>query len=154
VIIGYTGIKVIKQAIDDSMDKNDEEMMEGMCDLLNEYRHDDWIDIYKLRMIKYGPKLFVDMHVIFPSDMSITHTYEEEKQIEEAIKNKFGMMVEVSVTPAPCSERFCRFCDRNCFNRTEVFEKNLKWTPDSLMTPNMHLPPSPIEIDGSINPKE
>jgi cation diffusion facilitator family transporter len=154
VIIGYTGIGVIKQSIDDSMDRNDDIIMESLTRLLNEYRHDDWIDIYKVRLIKYGHGLFVDLHLVLPRDMAVTESYEEESQIEEAIKWKFGENVEVSVTAAPCSDLFCRFCDRNCFNRCEEFQKLLKWTPDSLMTPQMHSPPRVITIDGSINGKD
>ena len=154
IIIGFTGIKVIKQSIDDSMDRNDEEMMHQVADLLNEYRHDDWIDIYKVRLIKYGHGLFVDLHLIVPRDMHVEESYEEEMQIEEAIKWRFGDEVEVSVTPAPCNEMFCRFCDRNCFSRCEDFVKHLKWTPESLMMPKMHNPPRVISIDGSLNEKD
>ena len=150
-IIGYTGIHVIKQSIDDSMDRNDEELMEQITALLNEYRHDDWIDIYKVRLIKYGHGLFVDMHLVLPRDMPVSESYEEEAQIEEAIKWKFGEEVEVSVTASPCTEFFCRYCDRNCFNRCEDYEKHLKWTSDSLMNPYMHNPPRIIVIDGSLN---
>ena len=153
VIIGYTGLKVIRQSIDDSMDRTDVEMMNDIVNILNEYRHDDWIDIYKVRLIKYGHGVFIDMHVIFPKDMCVSETYEEEKQIEDAMRSKYGDAVEVSVTPAPCNEMFCRFCDRNCFSRDEPFEKLLKWTPDSLMTSKYHSPPRLIFVDGSINKK-
>jgi cation diffusion facilitator family transporter len=151
IIIAVTGVKVIKQSIDDSMDKNDDEIMVQITALLNEYRHDDWIDIYKVRLIKYGHGLFVDLHLILPRDMPVCDSYEEEAQIEEAIKWKFGEEVEVSVTAAPCNDFFCRYCDRNCFNRVEDFEKHLKWTSDSLMNPQMHNPPRIIVIDGSLN---
>ena len=154
LIIGYTGLRVIKQSIDDSMDRNDDELMSQIADLLNEYRHDDWIDIYKVRLIKYGHGIFVDLHLIVPKDMHVEESYEEEIQIEEAIKWRFGEAVEVSVTPAPCNDQFCRFCDRNCFSRCEDFEKHLKWTSESLMMPRMHNPPRIITIGNSINNKD
>ena len=151
VIIGVTGIKVIKQSIDDSMDKNDDELMDQITELLNDYRHDEWIDIYKVRLIKYGHGLFVDLHLIVPKDMHVEESYEEESLIEEAIRWKMGEEVEVSVTPAPCTEMFCRYCGRECEHRSEPFYKYLKWTSDSLMNPQMHNPPRVITIDGSIN---
>lgn len=150
VIIGYTGLKVIRESIDDSMDKNDEKLMADLADLLNEYRHDDWIDVYRLRMIKYGHGLFVDLHLILPQDMTVTHTYEEETQLEEAIKWKFGDTVDVSVTPAPCNALMCRYCNRNCFQRTEDFQHYLIWSTEMLMTPEMHTPPRIVTIDDSI----
>jgi len=154
VIIGYTGLKVIRESIDDSMDKNDEELMADLADLLNEYRHDDWIDVYRLRMIKYGHGLFVDLHLILPQDMTVTHTYEEETQLAEAIKWKFGETVDISITPAPCNELMCRYCNRNCFNRNEDFQHYLVWTVEMLMTPEMHTPPRLITIDDSLKTKD
>ena len=150
VIIGYTGLKVIRQSIDDSMDRTDEAMIKEVVEILNVFRHDDWIDIYGLRVIKYGHHIFVDMHIILPKDQSVEHTFEEEVQLQEALKWKFGEAVEVSVTPVPCNDHFCRYCERNCFNRRVDFVKHLKWNEESLMTREMHIPPSVIVIDDSI----
>ena len=150
VIIGYTGLKVIRQSIDDSMDRTDEAMIKEVVEILNVFRHDDWIDIYGLRVIKYGHHIFVDMHIILPKDQSVEHTFEEEVQLQEALKWKFGEAVEVSVTPVPCNDHFCRYCERNCFNRKVDFVKHLKWNEESLMTREMHIPPSVIVIDDSI----
>ncbi len=151
VIIGYTGLKVIKQSIDDSMDKTDEDLIKDISDVLNMYRHDDWIDVYGVRAIKYGPNLFIDMHIVLPMEQPIVHTFEEEMQLREAFEWKYGMSSQISMTPVPCNQMFCRYCDRNCFNRVDEFEKHLKWTPETIMTKEMHLPPRVITIDGSIN---
>jgi len=151
VIIGYTGLKVIKQSIDDSMDRTDEELVQTIAELLNEYRHEDWIDIYKLRVIKYGHSVFVDMHLVLPTYLKLNEAHNEEHELEEALESRFGENVEVSITPTPCHGLFCRYCDRNCFSRTEDFEKHLKWTPEMLMTSKMHSPTKIITIDDSIN---
>jgi len=151
VIIGYTGLKVIKESIDDSMDRTDEKLLDDISNILNEYRHEDWIDIYKLRLIKYGHGLFVDMHLVLPAQMSLVQTNEEEVQMEEALQTRFGSAIELSITPVPCRGLYCRYCDRNCFDRDEEFEKHLRWTPDMLMNPNFHCPPRVIVIDDDIN---
>ena len=151
VIIGYTGLKVIKQSIDDSMDRTDEEMVEEVSKILNVFRHDDWIDIYGLRIIKYGHNIFVDMHIMFPKDQTVEYVSEEENQLQEALKWKYGEAVDVSITPIPCNDMFCRYCDRNCFNRCEDFEKHLNWNADSLMMKGMHIPSRLVQIDDSIN---
>ncbi len=154
VIIGYTGIKVVKQSLDDAMDRTDETMIQEISDILNEYRHDDWIDIYGLRVIKYGHNLFVDMHLVLPKDMQVSHTYEEECQLQDSLRSRYNESVELSITPVPCGDYFCRYCDRNCFERAEDFEKHLKWNPESLMVKQMHIPPRIISIDDSINSKD
>ena len=145
-IIAFTGIKVIKQSIDDSMDRTDETLVKEIADILNEYRHDDWIDIYGLRIIKYGHGVFVDMHLVLPTYLPLNLAHEEQHQLETALMRRFGNDVEVSITPMPCHGLFCRYCDRNCFNRTEDFEKHLKWTPEMLMARKIHVPPKVITI--------
>jgi cation diffusion facilitator family transporter len=153
IIIGVTGIKVVKHSIDDSMDKIDPELLEQITVALNEYRHDDWIDIYRLRIIKYGTQLYVDMHLVLPAEMPLNLAHNEEDQLREALTSRFGECVEVSISFVPCHGLFCKYCDRNCFHRTEDFEKHLNWTSDMLTMPELHAPPRIIVIDGSLNPK-
>lgn len=149
-IIGYTGIKVIKQSIDDSMDRTDENMISEICDILNEYRHDDWIDIYGVRVIKYGHNLYVDMHVILPRKLHVYQIYEEECELQDALRSKYGEAVDLSMTPIPCNSLLCRYCDRNCIRRSENFQMYLKWSPESILKDHMHLPPRVLTIDDSI----
>ena len=150
VIIGYTGIKVVKRSMDDAMDRTDEELLKDITVIINEYRHNDWIDIYRLRIIKYGHNLFVDMHLVLPKELSIEDTYDEECELGEALRSRYGDAVELSITPSPCSEMFCRFCDRTCPHRAEDFEKYLKWTSESLISKYRHNPPRMVLIDDSI----
>ena len=150
LIIGYTGIRVVKQSIDDSMDRTDDAMIEEISEILNEYRHDDWIDIYGLRMIKYGHNIFVDLRLVLPMDMRVTKTYEEECELQDSLRSRYHEAVELSVTPVPCNDMMCRYCDRNCFQRQEDFEKHLRWSPESLMSSRMHIPVRVVTIDGSI----
>ncbi len=152
IIIGYTGVKVLKQSMDDSMDKTDSALMNDMAKLLNEYRHDDWIDLYRLRMIKYGHKIYVDLHLVLPKDMSVEYADHEKDELSQALQSKFGDSVEISMTPVPCSDSICRYCCRNCFGRKEEFEKYLIWTPDMLCSQEMHVPSKVIVIDDSIKP--
>jgi len=147
IIIGYTGIKVLKQSMDDSMDKTDEVLLEDITKLLNEYRHDDWIDLYRLRMIKYGHKIYVDLHLVLSMDMTVEHAEHENDELAEALKSRFGDSVEISMTPVSCHGKMCRYCQRNCLGRSHEFEKYLTWTGNMLCSQEMHLPTKVIEID-------
>ena len=82
VIIMYTGFGVIRKSADDTMDRADEELIKEVSDIINEYRHDDWIDVYNLRMIKYGPKIYIDMKVVFPRTMTVGMVDEEKAEID------------------------------------------------------------------------
>ena len=138
VIILVTGLKVMKECMDDIMDKADEEVLEVITDALNEYRHDDWIDVYNLRMIKHGPRIYVEMHGVFPKRMTVQDIADEVGELEEAISARYGDAVEISVNPVPCCEYNCRCCCRNCFDRGEEFEKKVLWTSQMLCCSKPH----------------
>ena len=138
VIILVTGLKVMKECMDDIMDKADEEVLEVITDALNEYRHDDWIDVYNLMMIKHGPTIYVEMHVVFPKRMTVQDIADEVGELEEAISARYGDAVEISVNPVPCCEYNCRCCCRNCFDRGEGFEKKVLWTSQMLCCSKPH----------------
>ena len=135
VIIVATGIKVIKRAMDDIMDTADAGLLEEVAGTIRGYRHDDWIDVRNLRLIKYGPKIYVDMKVVFPRCMTVEEVGREEDEINEAVCDKYGDSIEVSITPVPCTEGYCRVCERNCFTRTVEFEERIEWTTESMTSP-------------------
>ncbi len=145
-IILYTGAHVIKKSADDTMDRADEDLISEMTDIINEYRHDDWIDVYNLRLIKYGPKIFVDMKVVFPRGMTLEEEAIEKREIDEAVMAKYGDSVETSINPIPCSEFNCRHCQRNCFERAMPFESELEWTPEKLCNVRPHAPGNRVTI--------
>lgn len=138
VIILITGLKVMRECMDDIMDKADREILETVTESINEYRHDDWIDVFRLRMIKYGPKIYVDMHMVFPRNMTVRDIADETDEMEEAIRARYDDSVEITITPVPCSEYNCRNCNRNCFDRRCGFERRIVWTPDMLCCSEPH----------------
>ncbi len=145
-IILVTGFRVIRKSADDTMDRADEELIGQVSDIICEYRHDDWIDVYNLRLIKYGPKIYVDMKVVFPRTMTIEHESLEAGEIGEAVAARFGDSVEVSITAVPCKEFNCRHCQRNCFQRAEEFAVPIIWNARSLCSERPHDPDNVVVI--------
>lgn len=146
VIILITGAKVIRKSADDTMDRADEDLIGEVSSMIVEYRHDDWIDVYNLRLIKYGPKIYVDMKVVFPRNMTIAQEAREKQEIDEAMMARFGDSVETSITCVPCSDFHCRHCLRNCFDRSMPFESPLEWTPTRLCCDKPHAPGNLVTI--------
>lgn len=146
VIIMYTGFGVIRKSADDTMDRADEELIKEVSDIINEYRHDDWIDVYNLRMIKYGPKIYIDMKVVFPRTMTVEMVDAEKAEIDEAVTAKYGDSVETSINCIPCSDFHCRHCSRNCFQRAMEFESKLEWSPTRMVNPHTHAPGNLVTI--------
>lgn len=140
VIIICTGIRVLKKAVDDVMDKSDEPLIEDITETINEYRHDDWIDIYNVRVIKYGSRLYVNLKVVLPRKLTVEQQALENEEIDEAIRSRYGDSAETSINPVPCQPFHCRYCDRNCLYRSCAFEGYLGWNPDVLSTSETHAP--------------
>ena len=147
VIILVTGIGVIKRSIDEIMDAADQPLLKEVTETVKEYRHDDWIDVYNLRLIKYGSKIFVDMKVVLPRRMTVEEQSLENNELAEAIQSKYGDSVEISVNPVPCMPYHCRYCSRNCLYRTCNFERAIEWNADVLCTTETHVPHRYVTVE-------
>ena len=137
-IIIRTGLKVIRECLRDFMDGADKELISELTETLNEQRHYHWIDVYGLRAIKYGTRTYVDMRAVLPRTMSLERSAVELEEVEEAFQKKYGDAVEVSITPLPCLEFSCRYCEYDCEERKGAYERALEWTPESLCCVNPH----------------
>ncbi|MBR6204855.1 MAG: cation transporter [Candidatus Methanomethylophilaceae archaeon] len=150
-IIIRTGLKVIRECLRDFMDGADKELLTELSDTLNEHRHHHWIDVYGLRTIKYGTRIFVNLHAVLPRTMTLERSDVELSEVEEAFRNKYGDSVEVSITAVPCMEFSCRYCRYDCQERSAGFERELEWTPATLccVTPHAADGRVVINLDGT-----
>ena len=128
VIILITGIRVVKDSMDSSMDKADEEIVDSILETLKENRHGDWIDIHNLRVIKYGSLLHIQMHVVLPKWMTIEDQTREFDELKESISSIYGDSVDLIMMGDPCTEVFCSHCDRECEQRSAEFVSFSDWT--------------------------
>jgi len=132
VVIIITGARVLKDSFDGIMDKADWKILEEVVECLNEHRHDDWIDIHDLRVIKNGWMLHIDVCVILPCMMTVKEQYHEICEVKKAVKDRFGNAVEMSIVGEPCHKFSCPNCDRNCIERKEAFNGIVPWTVENL----------------------
>jgi len=137
-IIITTGIFVVKRSMEGIMDKVDIKLLEEVVATLNENRHDEWIDIHNLKIVKYGTTMHIDMHVTMPWDMSVKQQYDEVCAIRRLIQEKYGESVELSVSCDPCEEFSCRGCRRECSERKTEFVKLTEWDMENLSRDAQH----------------
>ena len=126
--------------MDESWTRPTRKVLDVITEAINEYRHDDWIDVYHLRMIKHGPKIYIDMHVVFPRKMTVQDIADEVDELDEAVAARYGDAIEISVNPVPCCEFNCRNCCRNCFDRDGDFERRVVWTSAIALLRQAHWP--------------
>ena len=132
IVIIITGARVVRESMDDIMDKSDEDLLQQVVDTLQDHRHSDWIDIFGMRIMKHGCRIYVDFRVVLPKDMSVEDVAREERELQEAICEKMGEDVEISMTPVPCGDDICWECGKHCEGRSRGFMGYREWTVETV----------------------
>jgi cation diffusion facilitator family transporter len=119
VNILYTGSKLLRSSLGQLMDEADPELLQRIVQVLNARRRPEWIHVHQLRARRYGPNIHVDLHVVLPRFYDLTQTHQAVTEIEDVVKAELGPEAEVIVHPDPCSDPWCRVCNRpECENRS------------------------------------
>ncbi|MBO7410098.1 MAG: cation transporter [Candidatus Methanomethylophilaceae archaeon] len=138
LIIGITGIRVVRTSLDGFMDKTDDELVQEIAEVINNFRHDDWVDVHDLRVIKYGPLIHIDLHVMFPREMAVSELKKEQDEIYIALMSRFGKQVEVTLMGEPCTDVMCQHCKFECNCRTAEFVSLVEWSVETMTDTNEH----------------
>ena len=146
LVIIYTGTKVLRQSMNEVMDRADEELLDSVADCIKGNRHNDWIDIYDLRLIKYGAKIYVHAHVVVPRDKSMEWVMGEMDELDATLKERFGENIDSSITPYPCRDFCCYYCDRECPRRSEEFGSKSEWNKETMCKSFPYANRKPIRI--------
>jgi cation diffusion facilitator family transporter len=140
VNIIITGWYLMKKSFGRLMDEADPELLERIVEILNEYRHPDWIDIHQLRTRYYGDKVHVDFHLVVPRSLGLLEAHFEAKEIEEKILSSLLEVAEVIVHVDPCEDPFCEWCVRaKCQDRSKDFVGSVKpWQVETVVMKRQH----------------
>jgi len=138
IIIGITGIRVVRTSLDGFMDKTDDELVQEIATVINGYRHNDWVDVHDLRVIKYGPLIHIDLHVMFPREMAVSELKKEQDEIYLALRGRFGKQVEVTLMGEPCTDALCQHCRCECGCRSAEFVGTVEWSVETMTDTNEH----------------
>lgn len=135
-IILITGVKVVKDSMDGVMDKADTGTVGKVIEMINSRRHDHWVDVHNLRVSKYGSLLHIDVHMVFPANMTVEEQYREISELKEAVNQRFAD-VDLTVMGEPCNPKLCPVCGLEwCAKRSSPFDHRVEWTADTAMDEN------------------
>ncbi|MCE3294693.1 MAG: cation transporter [Crocinitomicaceae bacterium] len=138
-IILYTGFVIIRRSVSGIMDEADEKLIREVVDLLNEKRRPAWIDLHNLRIIKYGSKLHIDLHMTLPYYFTVLQAHDEIEEMDIIINAHFGDRVELFVHTDPCVDFSCLVCSlENCEVRRTMLEKKLSWNFENVLPNRKH----------------
>ena len=121
------------------MDEADEKLIREVVDLLNEKRDPNWIDLHNLRIIKYGSKLHIDLHMTLPYYFTVKQAHDEMEKMDAIINAHFGDRVELFVHTDPCLDFSCMICSiSDCTVRKHLQEKQLDWNFENVSPNRKH----------------
>ncbi|MFI5151344.1 MAG: cation diffusion facilitator family transporter [Bacteroidia bacterium] len=133
------GYRLLKDSITNLLDEADTEKLKEIIALLNQKRHPLWIDIHKLRVLKYGSHLHIDCHVTLPWYVTLEEAHQEVQALENLIRNGFDTEVEFFIHSDPCIPSSCPICPvMECKVRKSAFIAKLEWTMENLLPDKKH----------------
>ncbi|HEY1038982.1 MAG TPA: cation diffusion facilitator family transporter [Bacteroidia bacterium] len=140
VMITYTGIKLIKESVDNLLDKADVAHIKEVVLLLDKNKQDKWIDVHNLRVLKYGDHLHIDCHVTLPWYDSLSVSHEEVDAIGKLIKNEMHEKIEFFIHADPCVPPYsCGVCPlKTCTVRKADFRQRMEWTVANVLPDKKH----------------
>ncbi|MEJ7914210.1 MAG: cation diffusion facilitator family transporter [Chitinophagaceae bacterium] len=135
----YTGYHIIRSSLAAIMDEADLKLLSRMIDLLNNNRHDKWVDLHNLRVIKYGNVLHVDCHLTVPWYLNVTEAHREIDMLSALIRKNYGESLELFVHSDDCQYFQCHLCNKiECPVRQHNFKKQIIWTMDNVLENKKH----------------
>jgi cation diffusion facilitator family transporter len=139
LFIIYTGYKILRVSLAGIMDEADMVLLEGMVDVLEKARRDNWVDLHNLRVIKYGPLLHVDCHLTVPWYLNVHQAHKEIDVLSQLIRNNFGESLELFVHSDGCQYFQCPICKKgDCPVRQHPFEGAVDWSLENALQNEKH----------------
>ncbi|HUC82540.1 MAG TPA: cation diffusion facilitator family transporter [Flavisolibacter sp.] len=135
----FTGYKILRVSLAGIMDEADMELLEKMVDVLEKNRHDNWVDLHNLRVIKYGNVLHVDCHLTVPWYLNVHQAHAEIDELSKLIRNNFGETLELFVHSDGCLYFQCHICKKkDCPVRQHDFKAVIDWNLDNALQNEKH----------------
>jgi cation diffusion facilitator family transporter len=139
LFIIYTGYRIVRVSLAGIMDEADMILLEKMVSVLGRNKHENWIDLHNLRVIKYGNVLHLDCHLTVPWYLNVNQAHKEIDELAVLIRSNFGETLELFVHSDGCMYFQCHICNKSdCGVRQHSFKKNVEWTLDNALQNEKH----------------
>lgn len=95
VLIFKEGVSVILEITDTILDKQDMEFIEEIKKYI--YENTDIKNVHDIMMRKSGDKIFLELHIRVPKDMSVYNAHKISDDLENSIKEDFPLVKNVII---------------------------------------------------------
>lgn len=140
MMIIFIGFKLIRSALAGIMDEVDVDLISDLVKGLDENRKEEWIDVHKFRVIKYGAALHVDCHLTLPCYYDLEKSHQSVKDFEHLMEEMCDQPVELFIHTDPCDPgSTCKVCaKKDCPIRKRKYSERIKWTTENVMADAKH----------------
>lgn len=138
-IIIRSGFHIVRESIAGIMDEADEDLIEEFVEAINEHRSPNWVDLHKVRFIKYGNHVHLDAHLTLPWYLNMREAHEELDKMTKVLEEKFGEKHEMYVHTDDCKPFSCEICPlKECPQRQMKFVDRIEWTAKLISEDSRH----------------
>jgi cation diffusion facilitator family transporter len=139
LFIIYHGYKLIRRSVGGLMDESDFEVVEEVIGILNNNRHDSWIDVHNLRTQRYGTELHIDCHLTLPYYYDLNRVHEEVSGVDKLVNQSARVQTEFFIHADPCLPQCCHYCRMDdCPVRSEPKRIDISWNTHNVTRNQKH----------------
>jgi len=133
------GWRMLRRSVSGLMDETDTAVVAEVIAELQAQRRASWIDVHNLRVQRYGANLHIDCHMQMPYYFTLEQVHTELHDIEELIRERFAVEVEMFVHADPCTFAACSLCLMpDCPVRQHPFRHEVNWTLQNAIKNERH----------------
>ncbi|MEL5994984.1 cation diffusion facilitator family transporter [Hymenobacter segetis] len=133
------GGRMLRRAVSGLMDETDTAVVAEVIAELQAQRRAPWIDVHNLRVQRYGSNLHIDCHMQMPYYFTLDQVHTELHDIEELIRARFAVEVEMFVHADPCTFAACSLCLMpECPVRQFALRHEVTWTVQNAVKNERH----------------
>ncbi|MGY3091397.1 cation diffusion facilitator family transporter [Hymenobacter sp. UYAg731] len=133
------GWRMVRRSVSGLMDETDTAVVAEVIAELQAQRRAPWIDVHNLRVQRYGANLHIDCHMQMPYYFTLEQVHTELHDIEELIRARFAVEVEMFVHADPCTFAACSLCLMpECPVRQFALRHEVTWTVQNAVKNERH----------------
>ena len=133
------GWRMVRRSVSGLMDETDTAVVAEVIAELQAQRRAPWIDVHNLRVQRYGANLHIDCHMQMPYYFTLDQVHTELHDIEELIRTRFAVEVEMFVHADPCTFAACSLCLMPaCPVRQFALRHEVTWTVQNAVKNERH----------------
>ncbi|WP_111632534.1 cation diffusion facilitator family transporter [Pedobacter cryoconitis] len=137
--IVYSGYKLTRKSVGGLMDESNVELVETIVKILQDNRHNSWIDVHNLRAQQYGSDLHIDCHLTLPYYYDLNQVHTEISSIDHLINGNADRSTELFIHADPCLPECCNYCKlKDCQVRQETFTGEIGWNLENTTKNKKH----------------